>query len=319
MQQKPAHSILVAGSIAYDHFYDYEGSFLDGIDTSKLADLSVSFSVSRHRKHTGGAGANVAWNMALLGESPLLLATAGSDATPYIERMKQEGVRTDAITVNPAGITAHAIIVTDDAKRQITFFDPGVEMDTKWEDRLSPLGEIDLAILTPWKPHFMLPVIAWCEKHAVPFIFDPGQHILDFNQAELTDILGHCRGLVLNEYEWHLLQTRSGKSAEEIRNSVPFAVITRGENGFEIFEGEHISRFPACTHDNTVNPTGAGDAFRAGLLTGILEGWPLALGCQLGAAIASLVVEIEATQLPALDLEEVRLRAKRAYEVELLI
>lgn len=311
MQQQT--NILVAGSTAFDHLYTYEGSFLDGIDTSKLSELSVSFPVTNHRIFPGGAGANVTWNLGLLQQHVQLLSATGDDAQAYIATLKERGINVDTISIIQPGDTPHAVITTDDAKRQITLFDPGIEPKADWTKNLQQAMNVSVAILTPWRPSFMQPVIDWCKSHKVPYIFDPGQQILNFDQESLHTIVSQAAGVVLNEYEWTLLQQRMGLDTVSILNMTPFCAVTKGAEGFSLYTHQSMQSFPACKPRTTLNPTGAGDAFRAGMLTGIQRAWPLETGCQLGAALASLVVEHEEAQIAFADTTELMRRMNAAY------
>lgn len=305
--------ILVTGSTAFDHLYSYEGSFLDGIDTSKLIELSISFPVTNHRIFPGGAGANVAWNLGLLKQNVQLLSATGEDAKPYLSTLKQAGINTDTVSIISPGETPHAVITTDEANRQITIFDPGIEKQADWTKNLTHAHNIAIVILTPWRPSFMQPILDWCKSNTIPYVFDPGQQILNFDRDELYTIVSASAGIVVNDYEWKLVQSRMALDEAAILNIVPFCAITHGEEGFELKIKDATQSFPACKPLSTRNPTGAGDAFRAGMLTGIQAGWPLETGCQLGAALASLVVEYEEAQIPFIDINELRHRVKITY------
>ncbi len=305
--------ILVAGSMALDRFVHYEGSFLDGIRQESLEHLSVSFSVARYEERDGGSGANVAWNLRLLNQDLTLLSAAGKDGQAYIDRLKAKGIDTSLIYVSSTLPTANAVIATDESRRQITFFYVGAEMEPGWlQPEKFPL-HFSRAIVTPWKPIFTLPALRWCKEKGISCIFDPGQHILGFTPEQFAEAIENCDGLMMNTYEWQLVEERMKVSKEELLKKIPFIIITHGEEGFMICEPEKEKNYPACTPDCIVNPTGAGDAFRAGVLAGLERGLDLATSTQLGAALASKVVEAEGALLPEIDRGEICGRVEKTY------
>lgn len=309
--------VLIAGSIAFDNSYDYRGSFSEGLDREQIDDLSVCFTVSNHHVSRGGAGANMAWTLALLGRPVSLLAATGPDGARYVQSMQARGVDTSAVTVYESGSTPHLVIASDDKERQIAFFDSGVEGDNdSWLAPDKVNADIGHALVGPWQPVFAIPVFEWCKQKDIPCLFDPGQHVLDYSLAELRNVLRMCAGLIVNAYEWHLIRQRSEWSLYEIMEHVPFVVVTQSERGFHVHQHGDHKEYPACTSDRVVNPTGAGDAFRAGLLAGLHDGWDLETSCKLGAAIASRAVEVEGAQLPSIDKKQLKYRLKNAYGIE---
>jgi adenosine kinase len=305
--------VLVAGSMALDRFVHYEGSFLDGIRQESLEHLSVSFSVARYEERDGGSGANVAWNLRLLHQELSLLSAVGKDGQAYVDRLHARGIDTSLIYVSSTLPTANAVIATDEARRQITFFYVGAEMEPNWLKPETFPTHFSRAIVTPWKPIFTLPALRWCKEKGIPCIFDPGQHILGFTVEQFQEAIDCCQGLMMNTYEWQLIEERMGTSKEALLQKIPFIIITHGEEGFFVYEPGTEKHYPACTPDTIVNPTGAGDAFRAGVLTGLERGLDLAVSAQLGAALASKVVEVEGALLPSVDMAEISGRVEKAY------
>lgn len=311
--------ILVTGSVAYDVLLGYDGSFADAIDPSALDRLSVSFFSPHYARHHGGTGANVAWNLKLLLQEPLLVSAVGADGAAYVEILKGRGIDTSAIEVLRDHATATAIIGTDSDERQIAFFHPGADAHGTWpEAALADLREeLRYAIVSPRDASAMMRAARWCGDWKVPYLFDPGQQVIALGCDELLAAVRGSSGVVANAYEWSLLSEKIGASASKLLELAPFLIVTNGEKGLTIHvrgEGAHgATVLPACTPDRVVNPTGAGDALRAGVLTGLASGWSLRQCGMLGASLASFVCEQEGTLLDFVDLNDVLGRAEVTY------
>ena len=308
---------LVTGSVAYDVVLSYDGSFVDAIDPEALENLSVSFFSPHFARHHGGTGANIAWNLRLLGGDPLLVSTVGSDGGEYLALLEERGVPTDFIEKKEDAVTATAIIGTDSSERQIAFFHPGADAVGDFGGGREPLADfrddIGYAIISPRNPVLMMEAVRWCDTYKVPFLFDPGQQVILFSDDELSFAVSRSAGVITNEYEWEMLCRKLACTEESLLEKTGMVIITRGENGATCFYEGGECAVSACKADQVVNPTGAGDAFRAGVLRGLLEGWEHQDCMRLGAAISSHVVEIEGTLLDAVDSEQVLLRAEATY------
>jgi len=309
----PMSRILVTGSTAYDLLLNSDGSFADGISDQDLDSLSVAFLAQRFARHHGGTGANIAWNLNLLNQNPLLVSTVGSDGGSYCSLMKEKGMDTSRVEILDDHLTATAIVSTDSGERQITFFHPGADQHGSWPDLSQNRDEIDIAIVSPRDTTLMAEAVQWCQEFKVTYFFDPGQMVLAFGSDALGRAIEGSRGLVVNEYEWGLVKDKLGCTEENIQMLTPLLVVTRGEAGVTVFDESGGITVGACTADKVINPTGAGDAFRAGLLTGLKNEWTVEESVQLGSALGSFAVEQEGTLLDSLDIDQVRLRAERAY------
>ncbi|OGJ70108.1 hypothetical protein A3G69_03125 [Candidatus Peribacteria bacterium RIFCSPLOWO2_12_FULL_53_10] len=328
--------ILITGSIAYDLLLSYEGSFADALKQKSMDRLSVSFFAPYLERHHGGTGSNVAWNLRLLGGEPLLVGTVGTDGGSYCALMEERGIDISHIERRKDSITATAIIGTDNGERQIAFFHPGADALGSWPtfaaEEASPFapgatgdksaGRPDLsedrddiawAIVGARNPVLMMEAVRWCSKAGLPLLFDPAQQIIALSTDELRSAISLSRGVICNEYEWSVLSERTGMQAKDVLKTAEFLIVTLGDKGVALHSKKGIENIPACTADQVVNPTGAGDAFRAGLLFGLEKKWNLTDCCRLGAAMGSKVVEIEGTLLEDLDVEEVWERARNAY------
>ncbi len=305
--------ILVTGSIAYDLLLHYEGSFPDSIDPQSLQSLSLAFVTPRFARHHGGTGANIAWNLKLLNQDPLLAGTVGNDGGAYLALLKERGIGTEYVQQVASHVTSTAIVATDNQEHQITFYHPGADAHGTWPDLADRREELVCAIVSPRDAQAMEQAMQWCETYKLPYIFDPGQQVQSFGDQELMRAIQSSAGVITNAYEWSLLSARTSLSTDAILEHVPFLVITYGEQGLTIFTKKSPIVIPPCKPDRVVNPTGAGDALRAGFLTGLGAGWDLAQCGRLGASLASFVVEQEGTLLDHLDMNDVLSRAEVAY------
>ncbi len=306
-------SILVTGSTAYDVLLGYDGSFADAIDAGSLDTLSVSFFSPRFAKHHGGTGANIAWNIKLLGGDPLLVSTVGSDGAEYKALLTKRGIDTAYLEVCPDAVTATAIICTDTSERQIAFFHPGADGLGTFPDLTDRRKEISYAIVAPRNALLMMEAVHRCEKLCIPYLFDPGQQIIALSNDELLFGIQHASGVITNCYEWELLSGRLHMAERDVLAFASMLIVTRGEHGALCHTKDGTLEVAACKAKKLINPTGAGDGFRAGLLMGIASGWSVRDAVRLGNAVGSMVVEIEGTLLDTLDLEALRARAEETY------
>lgn len=308
---------MITGSIAYDLLLSYEGSFADALKGKDVDRLSVSFFAPHLERHHGGTGSNIAWNLRLLGGDPLLVGTVGTDGGAYCALMEERGIDTSHIEQRKDSITATAIIGTDNGERQIAFFHPGADSLGRFPDLSHDRDDIAWGIVGARNPILMLEAVRWCGNAGLPLLFDPAQQIIALSPDELRSAIAVSRGVICNEYEWSVLSERTGMQTKDILKTTEFLIVTLGDKGVALHTKKGVEEIPVCTPDQVVNPTGAGDAFRAGLLFGLEKAWNLTDCCRLGAAMGSKVVQIEGTLLEDLDREEVWERAKMAYEKSL--
>ena len=306
--------ILVTGSIAYDVMLQYAGSFTDALKGTDLETLSVSFFSPHYAKHHGGTGANISWNLRLLNQEPLLVGTVGQDGGEYLALLQERGVAVDHVETLQKHVTATAIIGTDSSERQIAFFHPGADAHGHWPDLTDDREDIVWGIVSPRNPVLMVQAGKSLNALKIPWMFDPGQLVIGLSKEELLMMVKTSSAVIVNEYEWSLLSEKIGTTIESVLTMNPLLIITLGEHGVAIHsrkDGKII--LPACKPEKVVNPTGAGDALRAGFLTGLSAGWTLAQCGQLGASIASFVVEQEGTLIDFLDMNDVLGRAEVTY------
>ncbi len=305
--------ILVSGSLAYDRIMDFPGRFADHILPDKIHVLNVCFMVNGLTERFGGTAGNIAYNLHLLGETPLILATAGRDFGPYEEWLRSLGLPLEGIRLIPEEFTASAYITTDLADNQITGFNPGAMKHPSGYalDGLDPRRA--LAIIAPGNLEDMLTYSRLYKERQVPYIFDPGQSIPAWGGGELAEMAAGALALIVNDYELELFRQKTGLTLPRLLELTPTLIVTQGDQGSEVFQEGVQHRIPAVPPRQVVDPTGAGDAYRAGLLKGLLRGlgWPEA--ARLGAAVASFAVEKAGTQEHRFTCAEVAERCAQVF------
>ena len=296
--------IFVSGSLAYDRIMDFPGRFVDHILPEKIHILNVCFMVNGLTERFGGTAGNIAYNLALLGEKPVIVATAGKDFGPYREWLEGLGLPLTGIKEIPEEFTAGAYITTDLADNQITGFNPGAMKFTS-EYRFEGLEPgAGLAIVAPGNLEDMLIYTRFYKDRGVRYLFDPGQSIPAWGGADLKEMATGALALIVNDYELEMFRQKTGLEAPDILALTPHLITTRGEQGsvFQTARGE--DEVPAVPPSQVLDPTGAGDAYRAGLLKGLTLGleWPEA--ARMGAVLASFCVEKQGTQEHRLTVPE---------------
>lgn len=307
---------LVNGSIAFDLLLNHEGSFLTGLDASNLETLSVNYLAQGFVKHHGGTAANISWHLALLGHTPFALGAVGSDGLEYLAMLQARGVDVTLVESRTDSMTATAVIATDASERQISFFHPGADGLSSLPD-LSKIKGVTYAIMSPRNPLLMLEGAAACAHARIPYLFDPGQVVHAFSGDELRRVVSASAGLIVNEYEWGLASSKLGWNETETVAASGLLIRTLGEKGIEFHTKQGKTHVPACPTQKLVNPTGAGDAARAGLLHGLAHGWSLEDSGRLGAVLGCMVVEQEGTLLDRLDPQQIQERSEKAFGVRL--
>jgi len=305
--------VLLSGSVAYDYLMTFPGYFRDHILPDQLDSLSLSFLVTSLVRRRGGIAPNIAYTLALLGERPAIFATVGEDFEEYRAFLEQVGVDTRYIKVIPGESTASFFANTDLAQSQIASFYPGA-MAHAATLSIADLDERpDLVVISPDDPQAMRKRVQECKALGIPYFYDPSQQTVRFDGEALLEGVDGAAALFCNEYEFALIQQKTGLSAEEIRQRVPLVVVTQGEKGAVItFEGEEIA-VPAVPPREVVDPTGVGDAFRGGFLKGYLHGLSLELAGRLGALAATYCLEAQGPQGHAYTREEFLARFRAAF------
>jgi adenosine kinase len=293
--------IFVSGSLAYDRIMDFPGRFADHILPEKIHILNVCFMVNGLTERFGGTAGNIAYNLALLQERPVILATAGKDFGPYREWLTSLGLPLDGIKEILEEFTAGAYITTDLADNQITGFNPGaMKHRSEYQfDGLDPAAA--LAIVAPGSLEDMLAYTRVYKARKVPYIFDPGQSIPAWGGDDLREMTTGALALIVNDYELEMFQQKTDLKEAELLKLTPTLIVTRGDAGSYLLTAAGREDFPVVPPRKVLDPTGAGDAYRAGLLQALAQGlaWPEA--ARQGAVLASFCVEQQGTQEHRLD------------------
>jgi adenosine kinase len=306
-------SILVTGSIAIDHIMVFRDRFRNHILPDRIHSLNVAFHVPTLRKSWGGTGGNIAFGLRRLEEDPILLGTVGSDFDTYADWLDQHGVRRDWVLALQDAFTAQAFITTDLDDNQITAFHSGA-MDRAHEARLEAVeSPYSIAIVAPNGKRAMQDYARGLKARGVRTVIDPGQGLPLFESKELIELLEGASVYIVNDYEWSLTLEKTGLTEDEVARRVETIVITRGEQGSSIRSGEEAVEIPVVSPDQVVDPTGCGDAYRAGFLLGASRQLPLETCGRLGSVMGSLAVETDGTQSPHTHLEAVRARFEREF------
>ncbi len=259
---------LICGSLAFDTIMSFDGRFSEALLADQLHKINVAFLVPGIRREFGGCAGNIAYNLKLLNGDPLIMATIGQDSGPYAERLDKLGISRRCVKTIEQSYTAQAFITTDADSNQITAFHPGA-MAHSHQLKIRDAGAVKLAIIAPDGRDGMVEHAHDCAELKIPFIFDPGQGLPMFNGAELTHFIELATYVAVNDYEAELLTERTGLSLAQIAERVSALVVTRGEQGAEIYTVEGKIDIPVVKVDDVVDPTGCGDAFRAGMLFGL--------------------------------------------------
>jgi len=291
-------SIVLTGSIAFDYLMTFPGYFKDHILPEHLESISLSFLVDEMVRQPGGVAANIAYTLGLLCEEPRLIATAGVDFVEYRKVLEDAGVDTSGVMIIPDKFTASFFANTDLSNAQIASFYAGAMADAaKISMKDLNLSSEDLVMISPNAPDAMIKYALECQVLGVPYIFDPSQQIVRLNEEGLTAGIKGAGALFVNSYEFELLQKHTQLSASEILENLDFAVITLGEDGSQVYEkGEITGEVPAFPPLHIQDPTGVGDAYRAGFLKGYVNGFNLVLCAQMGSLAATYCLEEIGTQ-----------------------
>ena len=289
--------IVVSGSIAFDYLMSFPGRFKEHILPDQIDRLSMSFLVDTMDKRRGGVAPNIAYTLALLGERPLVMGTAGQDFGEYRAWLEAQGVDTSAVVEIPDLFTASFFVNTDLDNNQIATFYTGA---MAYAHQLSLAehagGHADLVIVSPDDPRAMVKRAKECVTLGIPYVYDPGQQIIRLSPEELTAGIDGCFLLIVNEYELGMIREKTGWTEAEVLARAGGLIVTLGEQGSHLRIGDEEHHVPAVPLVRTADPTGVGDAFRGGLLRGYSLGLPWDVAGRMGSLAAAYVLEQLGTQ-----------------------
>ncbi len=307
--------VVVCGSIAYDNIMDFPGLFKEQILPDKIHALNVSFLVKSLKRVRGGTAPNIAYNLALVGQKPMVLGTAGMDFYDYRDWLSKNGVDTGLIRIIKDDYTASCFITTDLANNQITEFYPGA-MSRDAEISLSDINreDISMVVIAPTEPTAMMRWALECQELGLAYMFDPGMQIPRLSAEDLIKGTLGAKIAIFNEYEYDLMKKKTGLTKEDILNRVDLLVVTMGSRGSILKKRDHRVHIGAAKPVNVVDPTGAGDAYRAGLLKGYFEGASLEVMGRYASITAVYAVENKGATEHSYDLEEFKRRYSENYD-----
>jgi adenosine kinase len=283
-------NIIVTGSIAYDYLMSFPGAFTEHFLPEHMHRVSLSFLVDSMDKRRGGCAPNIAYTLALLGEKPLLMATAGEDFGEYRQWLEAAGVDTSLVKQVQGKFTASFFCSTDRHNNQIASFYTGAMADAG-ELSFRAVPEPGLAIISPNDPGAMLQYAEECRTLGIPYIFDPGQQVARMSGEELKDGTIGATIVICNDYEYEILKQKTGLDEQEILSASDALIVTRGEHGSTIITDDERVNVSAVVPRRIVDPTGVGDAFRGGLMKGLAAGLPYAESAQIGSVAATYALE----------------------------
>ena len=311
--------IVVTGSVAFDYLMTFPGKFTEHLIPDRMSRLSVSFLVDEMRRVPGGCAPNIAWGLALLGERPAVLATAGSDAAEYRQRLASEGIDVEGLRIESDLFTASFFVSTDQDQNQLASFYTGAMARA----RRYPLDTLDAAsiafvVISPNDPPAMAAHAALCRERGIPFLYDPSQQVTRLSGEEMKDGLRGAALLIVNDYESGILMSKTGMGREDLEREVPVLIVTHGPDGSAIhapFGGGRITHHvPAAkVEGEALDPTGVGDAYRAGLLRGLRIGAPWPVAGRIGSIAAVYCLEHQGPQPPRYTPDAFRKRYVRNY------
>jgi adenosine kinase len=282
--------LVVTGSIAFDYLTSFPGKFTEHFLAGHMDRLSVSFLVETMDKRRGGCAPNIAYTLALLGERPLLMATAGEDFGEYAQWLEAAGVDTSGVTQIPGKFTASFFCGTDRTNNQIAFFYTGA-MAHAGELSFRNVRDCGLAIISPNDPEAMVQYADECRTLGIRHIFDPGQQCTSMSGDQLKEGIVGATIVICNDYEFELIRQKTGLNEAAIVGHSDALIITRGEHGCSVLTKARRADVKAVPPHRIVDPTGVGDAFRGGLMKGIALGLPYDIAAQLGSVAATYALE----------------------------
>ncbi|HTQ77836.1 MAG TPA: carbohydrate kinase family protein [Burkholderiales bacterium] len=304
--------ILVTGSIAYDTIMVFPDRFRNHLLADQLHILNVCFLTPEMRREFGGTAGNIAYNLHLLGEAPLVMATVGEDIQPYLYRLEKLGIDASGLKRVAGQFTAQAFITTDLDDNQITAFHPGA-MNFAHRNRIEAGLGASLAIIGPDGKDGMLEHSRQCAAHGIPFLFDPGQGLPMFSREELLEMVRLASWVAVNDYEGKLLEEKTGRGLEDLAAELKALVATRGAGGSTVIAEGVRYDIPSARADAEVDPTGCGDAYRAGLLYGIAREWNWLKTGRLASVMGAIKIAHRGAQNHKPAREEIAARYRAAF------
>jgi adenosine kinase len=305
-------SALICGSFAYDNIMVFQDYFKNHIIPEKVHILNVSFIAPEMRREFGGCAGNIAYNLSLLKGDVLPMGTAGKDFEPYANWMDKHGINRKHVRIIETEFTAQAFITTDLDDNQITAFHPGA-MTLAHYNKVTDAKGITIGIISPDGREGMIVHANQFAENNIPFIFDPGQGMPMFDSEILCKFIDQARWIIVNDYEWQLMQDRTSLTPDQITERVDAMIVTRGGNGSFIYTQKKCYVIPAIKPKAVMDPTGCGDAYRAGILYGLMHDMDWETSGRMASLLGAIKIESHGTQNHSFNLDEFRDRFKKEF------
>lgn len=306
-------SVLISGSLAYDYIMDFPDSFRNHILPDQIHILNVCFVVDNLKRNFGGVAGNIAYTMNLLGSEPIIFSPLGNDGQDYFNYLKNLRLIVDYINFVEEKMTSSAHITTDKDDNQITAFYNGALAKAVDLSIKNIKNKIEFALISPTQKEAMIKHAKECYEQKIPFCFDPGQQITALTAQELMMVIGQAKFLIGNDYEIKLIQEKTGWGMDDLLKAVEIVIITIGERGSLVITRKEAIEIGACPADSVDDPTGAGDAYRAGFFSAYVRGLDLRTCGQVGAVAGAYAVEKYGTQNHIFTLEEFKIRYEKNF------
>lgn len=308
-------NIILTGSLAFDRIMNFPGRFSDHILPDHIHNLNVAFNIDRLDVNEGGTAGNIAYTLALLGDHPRVYAAVGKDFSEYRRHLDGNGISHDGIEEHPDLFTATAHIITDRSNNQLTAFSVGAMERTTTSHVPVDDPEHTMVVISAGNPRDMQRYATECQVASVPYLFDPGQTLSALDGEQIRAMLSGAAFVIVNDYEVELITQKTTMRQDELRQSVHVAlIVTKGEHGSVLWtkKGEQ-EEIPIARPEKIVDPTGAGDAYRAGFLKGVVEGLSLPHAAQCGATAASFAIECYGTQTHTFTMKQFCERYRQSF------
>ncbi|KPV39517.1 sugar kinase [Thiohalorhabdus denitrificans] len=306
-------SALIAGSFAFDNILVFHDKFKNHILPDKVHILNVAFLVPSMRREFGGTAGNIAFNLKLLGDDPIAMGAVGTDFGPYAEWMDKHGISRKYVKEIPEHFTAQAFITTDEDDNQITAFHPGAMGEAHQQKIADVTEKVEWGIVSPDGKDAMIEHSKQFKEAGIPFIFDPGQGLPMFSGDELLERVDEAEILAVNDYEWQMVQDKTGHTAEDLSKRVSTLIVTKGGEGSEIYTQDGMVHVPTAKPNSIEDPTGCGDAYRAGLLFGLTNGFDWETTGRIAATMGAYKIESKGPQNHSFTIDEFKARMEENF------
>lgn len=306
---------LICGSLAFDNIMVFEDEFQNHILPDQIHKLNISFMVPTLSKVFGGVAGNIAYNLKMIGGDPVPMGVVGSDFDIYRQRLQSLGISLEAVKEKEGYFTPQAYITTDMKNNQITAFHPGA-MNFSHENEVADYPEISIGIVGPDGRDGMIKHAQGFAAQNIPFMFDPGQAMPLFDGDDLKQFIDQATWMAVNDYEYELVHDRTGMDAREIATHLDALIVTRGEKGSEIYADGTMYHIPVVKAEKIVDPTGCGDAYRAGLLYGLTNGFDYQTTGRIASLLGSIKIATAGTQNHYISKKDFRARFKEEFGYE---